>query len=382
MGRQAPPAHLITENQARYYPPLGPQSRPVADNRLQLSSGSSSPWQWRRPIFDFIDLFAGIGGFRIGFEQAGGRCVFSSEWDAQAQRAYTENFGEAPHGDIRKTHGLIPAHDVLVAGFPCQPFSIAGVSKKNALGRSHGFKDEEQGNLFFEIVKVLAARRPEAFVLENVKNLRSHDGGRTYHTIIDTLQHLGYHVFDKIMDAQAFVPQHRERIFIVGFRDFTPFDFPAVVSSGRKLSSILERPVPEKYFLTKHLWEYLQRYAEKHRAKGNGFGCTVTPKNGIARTLSARYYKDGSEILVDDGREIPRRLTPRECANLMGFPSEFKIVCADTQAYKQFGNAVVVPVAAAVAKAVVEALGCEGRQRKGKPKQAIQVRDSAVALTS
>jgi DNA (cytosine-5)-methyltransferase 1 len=301
----------------------------------------------------------------------GGQCVFSSEWDARAQQTYAANFGETPLGDITRIQaGDVPSHNLLVAGFPCQPFSIAGVSKKNSLGREHGFKDATQGNLFFEIVRLLAHHTPDAFVLENVKNLRSHDSGRTYAVIITKLRQLGYHVFDKVIDARVLVPQHRERIFIVGFRDFRTFDFPEFPTVGPKFQSILEKKAPDKYFLSPHLWNYLQRYAEKHRKKGNGFGFGLTPRDGVARTLSARYYKDGSEILIDEGRPTPRRLTPRECASLMGFPEDFKIVVADTPAYKQFGNSVVVPVAKAVAQCVVKALDLGKGSRKKPPARA------------
>lgn len=311
--------------------------------------------------FTFIDLFAGIGGTRLGFEAAGGHCVFSSEWDRYCQKTYLANFGETPAGDItRINESQIPAHDVLVAGFPCQPFSIAGVSKKNSLGRSHGFEDKAQGTLFFEIARILKAKKPRAFMLENVKNLGSHDKGKTYEVIIETLRdELGYDVHAEIIDAKWFVPQHRERIFIVGFRDKTNFTFPNPPGGTRKLSEILEEDVSEKYTLTSHLWQYLQNYAAKHRQRGNGFGFGLASASGIARTLSARYYKDGSEILIPQKCKNPRRLTPRECARLMGFPDSFKIAVSDTQAYKQFGNSVVVPVVAAIAKNIAKNIAKE-----------------------
>lgn len=330
----------------------------------------------RQHDFTFVDLFAGIGGTRLGFEAHGGGCVFTSEWDSQSQKTYSTNFrDEHPiSGDIHSISASdIPDHDVLVAGFPCQPFSIAGVSKKNALGSPHGFACKTQGTLFFEIARIIDAKRPQAFVLENVKNLERHDKGRTFAVIMDTLQsQLGYTVFHHVIDAKPFVPQHRERIFIVGFREATQFDWTSLRLPKKQptLATILhpqdgsersEEPfttgpkakVAGKYTLTDHLWNYLQRYAEKHRAKGNGFGFGLVEPDGTARTLSARYYKDGSEILVYQGkRRNPRRLTPRECARLMGFPDSFKIPVSDTQAYKQFGNSVVVPVVAAVAKEV------------------------------
>jgi len=323
--------------------------------------------------FTFIDLFAGIGGIRIGFEEAGGSCVFTSEWDAYAQKSYSTNFpnGHIIAGDITEVHeDDIPDHDVLLGGFPCQPFSIAGVSKKNALGRAHGFADETQGTLFFDVARIIARKRPKAFLLENVKNLRSHDKGRTFDVIIRTLQHdLGYDVHYKIIDGAHFVPQHRERIIIVGFREPVAFDWNVLnlpAKGQRTLKEILHRtdgtePIlpwdqdrffdhktkkPDaKYTLTDNLWTYLQAYAAKHRAAGNGFGFGLVNKDSVTRTLSARYYKDGSEILVSQGtRKNPRRLTPRECARLMGFPDSFLIPVSDTRAYKQFGNSVIVDV--------------------------------------
>ncbi|MCH7879617.1 MAG: DNA (cytosine-5-)-methyltransferase [candidate division Zixibacteria bacterium] len=310
----------------------------------------------------FIDLFAGIGGTRIAFEEAGCRCVFSSEWDKFARQTYEANFGEIPHGDIKEIpSSKIPDHDILVAGFPCQPFSLSGVSKKNSLGRPHGFDDPTQGTLFFEIRRILKDKRPDAFLLENVKNIRNHDNGETFRVIMDTLQRdLGYTVYSEVIDADCFVPQHRERIYIVGFRDFTLFQFPKFESKKKpEFRSILEKRVPAKYTLSDHLWKYLQDYAEKHRRNGNGFGYGLTDRKGIARTLSARYHKDGSEILIPQKNKNPRRLTPRECANLMGFTQfrpDFEIPVSDTQAYRQFGNSVVVPVLKVLADALVSAL--------------------------
>lgn len=356
--------------------------------------------------FDFIDLFAGIGGIRRGFEAIGGRCVFTSEWNAPAVRTYKANYYSDPdahtfNDDIRKVtlsdqedvsedeayrhiDEVIPAHDVLLAGFPCQPFSIAGVSKKNALGRAHGFECKTQGTLFFDVARILAAKRPACFLLENVKNLKSHDGGRTFKVITETLDELGYWVADvectgagdpKIIDGQHFVPQHRERIVLVGFRKdlgvhegFTLRDIAKLFPQRKpKLADILEKKVDDKYILTPKLWEYLFNYAITHKAKGNGFGYGLVRGDDITRTLSARYYKDGSEILIDRGfnpkrdfhspanlKNRPRRLTPRECARLMGYDApgfrNFRIPVSDTQAYKQFGNSVIVPVFAAVAE--------------------------------
>jgi DNA (cytosine-5)-methyltransferase 1 len=307
----------------------------------------------------FVDLFCGIGGMRLGFEQAGCDCVFSSDWDKYAQQTYAANFGETPVGNIREIDSSsIPDHDILVGGFPCQPFSISGVSKKNSLGRAHGFADKTQGTLFFEVARIIRDKRPSAFLLENVKHLVRHDRGRTMETILETLSDdLGYHVHEpKVLDARHVVPQHRERVFIVGFREPRAFQWPRFKNEGPVLRDILDKDVSDKYTLTDHLWRYLQGYAEKHKAAGNGFGFGLASRDGIARTLSARYYKDGSEILVPQPPKNPRRLTPRECARLMGFPESFKIPVSDTQAYKQFGNSVVVPLAARLARYVVKSL--------------------------
>jgi DNA (cytosine-5)-methyltransferase 1 len=322
--------------------------------------------QSKRPStedFKFIDLFAGIGGLRRPFQEIGGKCVFTSEWDRFSKQTYSANFPNDDHpveGDIRpfaKEPGKVPEHDVLLAGFPCQPFSIAGVSKKNALGRPHGFLCDTQGTLFYDLAKIIEYRRPAAFVLENVKNLESHDGGRTFDTIMNVLCcELGYHVQYRVISSHPWVPQRRQRIFIVGFRDQTEFNFDSLeVPSGPPpvLGDVLERDVPEKYTLTEHLWKYLRNYKAKHQSAGNGFGYSLFGPNDVARTLSARYYKDGSEILIAQSDKCPRRLTPRECSRLMGFDkaqgADFKIPVSDTQAYRQFGNAVVVPVVRAVA---------------------------------
>lgn len=324
--------------------------------------------------FTFVDLFAGIGGMRLAFERAGGRCVFTSEWDRWAQQTYQSNFDGEVHGDITAIPTeAIPDHDVLVAGFPCQPFSLAGVSKNNALGREHGFHHETQGTLFFDVARIIEEKRPGAFLLENVKNLASHDGGKTMRVILRTLRdELGYDVFHEVIDASAVVPQHRERIYIVGFREHTQFAFPKVARTRRRFSDILQPTVDSKYTLTPALWEYLQTYAAKHEAAGHGFGFGLVDPDDpkvIARTLSARYYKDGSEILVRQAGERPRRLTPRECARLMGFPDTFEIPVSDTRAYKQFGNSVVVPLVQMIAIALRRALsgelpeiGLEGHQ--------------------
>ena len=316
--------------------------------------------------FTFIDLFAGIGGLRQGLERVGGRCLFSCEWDRYAQKTYKAWYGELPHGDIRNLHAsIIPDHDILAAGFPCQPFSIAGVSKKKSLGRDHGFLDKTQGTLFFYLATLIGLKRPPVLLLENVKNLRSHEQGRTWETIKATLENLRYKIFDRVIDAAGWVPQHRERVFIVGFNkdvfgDHVAFDFDRVKppeGGAPKLKDILEERPDPKYTLTSHLWRYLQEYAAKHKAKGNGFGFGIGDPEGVTRTLSARYYKDGSEILIRQRGKNPRRLTARECARLMGFPDDLPIVVSDTQAYRQFGNAVVPPVAAAVAGEIVRVLG-------------------------
>ena len=356
--------------------------------------------------FTFIDLFAGIGGIRKGFEAIGGECVFTSEWNPFAVRTYKANHYCDPlrhrfNQDIRTVtlsdkpevsddeaykniDREIPNHDVLLAGFPCQPFSLAGVSKKNSLGRKHGFECETQGTLFFDVARIIAAKRPAAFLLENVKNLKSHDKGNTFRIICEALDELGYEVADvnapkgsdpKVIDAKHFVPQHRERIVLVGFRrdlnvhgGFTLRDIDKLIPKQRpSFGDLLDKEVDDKYILTPKLWDYLYRYAEKHRQKGNGFGFGLTRPNDVARTLSARYHKDGSEILVDRGfvehldfnSELnqlnrPRRLTPHECSRLMGFDkpgeSKFVIPVSDTQAYRQFGNSVAVPVFEAVAR--------------------------------
>ena len=339
----------------------------------------------READFTFVDLFAGIGGIRMAFESIGGRCLFTSEWDAYAQKTYAENYrdGHPIYGDITQVRAAdVPDHDVLLAGFPCQPFSIAGVSKKNALGRAHGFHDETQGTLFFDICRIIEKKQPRAFLLENVKNLLSHDKGRTFDVIKRVLtEELGYHIHYRVIDGEHFVPQHRERILIVGFREPVAFDWnalPLPEKGRRTLKDILHRTdgsepvlawdgdtyfdhvkkrVQPKYTLTDHLWAYLQAYAAKHRAAGNGFGFGLVGPANIARTLSARYYKDGSEILIKQGsRKNPRRLTPRECARLMGFPDTFRIPVSDTRAYRQFSEAAVVPMIETAAKLMASSL--------------------------
>lgn len=320
----------------------------------------------KEPRFTFIDLFAGMGGFRLAMQAQGGKCVFSSEWNKYAQKTYLANFGEMPFGDITNniTKSYIPQNfDVLCAGFPCQPFSIAGVSKKKSLGRETGFKDKTQGTLFFDVADIISRHRPKAFFLENVKNLMSHDKGNTFKVIKGTLEELRYSLHYLVMDGQTYVPQHRERIMIVGFnKDIfngeEQFTFPEQKQSVRSIKEILDPDIEEKYTLSDKLWSYLQNYAEKHRAKGNGFGFGLVDLNGISRTLSARYYKDGSEILIPQaGGKNPRRLSPRECARLMGYPDEYRLSqVSDVQAYRQCGNSVVVPLITAVSEQLVKTM--------------------------
>ncbi len=345
--------------------------------------------------FRFVDLFAGIGGLRLAFESVGGECVFTSEWDKYCRKTYAANFNVPESeigGDVRaysKDPSLIPRHDVIVAGFPCQPFSIAGVSKKNALGRPHGFLCDTQGTLFFDLAKIIAYHRPPAFLLENVKNLERHDRGRTFATIRHVLEEeLGYQVQYRVINSSPWVPQKRERIFIVGFRERNQFSFDELRTPGKgpTLGSILEanETVDPKYTLTAHLWGYLQAYKKKHTAKGNGFGYSLFDPGDVTRTLSARYFKDGSEILIRQQSKRPRRLTPRECARLMGFDTadrEFIIPVSDTQAYKQFGNAVVVPAARAVAELMAPHIVGALKGSKTTPRQRqipLPLRDSTV----
>lgn len=323
--------------------------------------------------FKFIDLFAGIGGFRIALERLGGRCGFSCEWDKYSQKTYREWFGETPKGDIRQINpGDIPDHDILAAGFPCQPFSIAGVSKKISLGQAHGFECENQGNLFFILATIMREKRPPVAFLENVKNLQSHDKGNTWKVIRETLEGMGYRVFKKVIDAAGWVPQHRERIYIVCFDrhmfgNDPPFQFPDPPSGSKpKFADIMEKSADPKYTLTDHLWDYLQKYAKHHQEKGNGFGFGLAKHDGVTRTLSARYYKDGSEILVPQVGKNPRRLTPIECQRLMGFDDRLSIVVSDTQAYRQFGNAVVPKVVEAVARNIMKVVAWQLTRSKNE----------------
>ena len=365
---EASPELGISERQIRRYLAREVETPKLARERMQEIAAKRLAA--RPPArFRFIDLFAGIGGLRIGFEALGGRCVFTSEWDRWSNETYRKNFADgADHkmvGDIRPygaDPSQIPEFDVLLAGFPCQPFSLAGVSKKNSLGRAHGFADEKQGNLFFEIESIIRHHQPAAFLLENVKHLQRHDKGNTFEVIRRTLQDdLGYKIDWRVVSSEPWVPQKRERIFIAGFREDVGFnfrDFDALIPPQDEwptLQSIMQshNEVEAKYTLTPRLWEYLQAYRAKHEKAGNGFGYSLFGPSDVARTLSARYHKDGSEILIDQKGTRPRRLTPQECARLMGFEHgerQWHIPVSDTQAYRQFGNAVVVPVVENIAR--------------------------------
>lgn len=351
----------------RYVADEAPVPKLVLEKVREVAASRS---EVRAPArFRFIDLFAGIGGLRLGFEGIGGRCVFTSEWDRWSNETYRRNFPDGEDhvmaGDIRPygaDPSLIPRFDVLLAGFPCQPFSLAGVSKKNSLGRAHGFADEKQGNLFFDIEAILRHHRPAAFLLENVKHLQRHDRGRTFEVIRRTLEDdLDYAIDWRVISSHPWVPQKRERIFIAGFRRDVGFsfdDFDRMIPKQRQwpvLGDIFQshNEIDPKYTLTPRLWDYLQAYRAKHEKAGNGFGYSMFGPDDVARTLSARYHKDGSEILIEQKGTRPRRLTPVECARLMGFEHgsrKWHIPVSDTQAYRQFGNAVVVPVVEAVAR--------------------------------
>ena len=297
----------------------------------------------------------------MALEKSGGKCVFSSEWNKYSRETYHENFKEWPEGDITKIKPKdIPDHDVLAAGFPCQPFSLAGISKKNSMNRPVGFDDLTQGTLFFNVASIIKKKRPSAVLLENVKNLKTHDNGNTFKVITELLKKLKYDVHAEILDGKYLVPQHRERIFIVAFdknTKYKEFKFPKFKKIRKTLDDILEKDPEKKYTLTPGVWNALKRHAEHHRKKGNGFGYGIAKRDGISRTLSARYYKDGAEILISQGPgKRPRRLTPRECCKLMGFPTNYKIKVSDHQAYQQFGNSVVVPIVQSVARNMVNSM--------------------------
>lgn len=365
--------HNYKNGVSNYYKPKAKKYLTELHQNLNIFEDPSFqtylPFEWdipfpspKKPKFKFIDLFAGIGGIRLAYQNIGGKCVFSSEWDSFAKKTYEANFGEVPFGDITQiSETKIPDHDILLGGFPCQPFSIAGVSKKKSLGRQHGFLDKTQGTLFFDIARIIGHKKPKAFMLENVKNLISHDKKKTFKIIKETLTELGYSIYYRVLDAQFYVPQHRERIIIVGFNksifcEREDFEFPKPQETKLAIKDILESKVDDKYTLSDKLWNYLQAYKKKHQAKGNGFGFGLTNLDGVSRTLSARYYKDGAEILIPQKDKNPRRLTPRECARLQGFPDNFIIPVSDNQGYKQFGNSVALPLIQAVGKNIVKEL--------------------------
>lgn len=352
-------------------------AEPVIDFQREIIFHKLPFVEQKKPEFTFIDLFAGIGGIRLAYQNLGGKCVFTSEWDKYSKLTYEANFGEMPQGDITKIDEKdIPDHDILLGGFPCQPFSIAGVSKKNAMGKAHGFADLTQGTLFFDVVRIIKHKQPKCFMLENVKNLVSHDKGNTFKVIKAALHELKYEIYCQVLDGKHFVPQHRERIIIVGFRKGffegkEQFEFPNLPEADKKIKNILEEDVNPKYTLSDKLWNYLQEYAIKHKAKGNGFGFGLANLEGVSRTMSARYYKDGAEILIPQEDKNPRRLTPRECARLQGFPDTFIIPVSDNQAYKQFGNSVVVPLMQAVGENVVKQLLIANQNELNKTKIAV-----------
>lgn len=313
----------------------------------------------------FLDLFAGIGGMRLAFEGVGLECVMSVEKDRFSRQTYQANFGEDPFPDVYDLDVAdVPDHDVLVAGFPCQSFSRAGRWAERVLGRPVGFEDKGRGNLFFEIARLLEAKRPAAFLLENVRFLRTHENGGTFRTIIRALDKLDYRVHHQILNAVHYVPQNRERLFIVGFRadrfPIAPYPFPTPPPSRMyELGDVIETDVDPGYTLPEGTWEAMLRHVEKHGKRGHGFrlGIIDPQKDEFTRTLTARYWRDGAEILVGQNGSRPRRLTPRECARLMGFPDSFEIPVSRTQAYKQFGNSVAVPLVGAIAARMVEILG-------------------------
>lgn len=320
----------------------------------------------RNPQFKFIDLFAGIGGFRLALQGCGGECVFSCEWDTAAKQTYFANFGEYPFGDIRQftnpslndseIDALIPDHDVLAAGFPCQPFSHAGVSARQSLGKKHGFECNTQGTLFFDLVRVAKVKRPRVLLLENVKNLQSHDKGRTFATIRQTIEEeLGYSFSSTIIDASTLVPQRRKRCFMVCFRERSrDFVFPQISGPPLALRTVLEDEVSDWFTLSDRMWQGHIKRTERNLARGTGFTAFVADLDRPANTLVSRYWKDGKECLVPQEGKNPRFLTPRECARLQGFPEEFRLPQSANSAYRQFGNSVAVPVVKLVASAVVE----------------------------
>lgn len=301
-------------------------------------------------MLTFIDLFAGIGGIRQGFQFPYTKCVFSSEIDKFARKTYETNFHETPSGDITQINPSdIPDFDILLAGFPCQPFSQAGLKM--------GF-DDSRGNLFFDIVKILEHKKPSIVFLENVRNLATHNKGETLKIIINHLEKLNYKVFYQICNARDFgLPQNRARIYIIGFLDDVDFTFPEPLKKETRLGDILEKNVDEKYTISDRLWSGHLRRKMEHEKNGNGFGYSLFDENSkYTSTISARYYKDGSEILIKQEGKNPRKITPREAARLQGFPDDFIIPVNDSQAYKQFGNSVAIPVIRALAIKIMEAI--------------------------
>lgn len=307
--------------------------------------------------FTFSDICAGIGGMRLAFENLGGKCVFSSEWDKFCQKTYFENFGDTPQGDITKIPIKdIPKHDILLAGFPCQPFSKSGFATRKYLNKKDGFADERQGKLFFHITTIIAEKKPTAVFLENVPRLVRMNKGKTFEMILNELDKLGYDCKWKVISAETVVPQRRERLYIIATRKGIDFKFPEIPDLKPQLKQIFEKNIDKKYILSDNTWNWLQNHAKKHSAMGNGFGFRMADPKKTACTLSARYGKDGSEILIPRRNSNPRKLSPRECARLMGFPDNFVIPVSDTQAYRQFGNSVVAPIIYLLGSKIIEAI--------------------------
>ncbi|WP_372773864.1 DNA cytosine methyltransferase [Mangrovibacterium sp.] len=364
------PAEYSRDN---YYKPFEEQLNGSKLNKVE-ETALKLPLKWdvpfpppENPKFTFIDLFAGIGGFRIALQKQDGKCVFSSEIDKAAKQTYEMNFGEIPFGDIRKFTGpdisddlldkLIPNHDLLAAGFPCQPFSLAGVSARNFLGKEHGFNDSNQGNLFFDILRIVDVKRPKAVFLENVKNLRSHDKGRTFETIKTMIKELGYSFSSEVVNSQTRVPQRRQRTYMVCFRDATiNYKFPSFEGEPIPLRSILENSVDEKYTISDRLWQGHKNRSKRNLERGTGFSTKEADLDKPSNTIVARYYKDGKECLIPQPGKNPRKLTPRECARLQGYPESFIYHKSNSSAYKQFGNSVSVPVIERIAESITKYL--------------------------
>ncbi|MBL6446738.1 DNA (cytosine-5-)-methyltransferase [Fulvivirga sp. 29W222] len=331
------------------------------------------PFKWDIPFpspanlkFRFIDLFAGIGGFRIALQNLGGKCVFSSEIDNSAKQTYEQNFGEYPFGDLRDFTGenisddelnrLIPDHEILAAGFPCQPFSLAGVSARNHLGLAHGFEDENQGNLFFDIARIISIKKPQVVFLENVKNFKTHDGGKTFETVKSILEdELQYDFHYEVINAEKWVPQKRERFFMVCFKkENKNFTFPQRENEPRKLKEILESDVPKEFTISNKLWEGHQRRTKNNLERGTGFTAFTANLEKPSNTIVARYGKDGKECLIPQVGLNPRKLTPRECARLQGYPENYILPSSNAAAYRQFGNSVAVPVIQSIAENIIK----------------------------